>query len=164
MDPGYLPKFKSKGECLDISSKNLYDVSEFIKSNKNDNIIIGFEDSIHCYRRSKLFTKKSTVYDSGRTYTYVYPGGYICPTDLGSVQNTSYSIYYFEPLRVVGDKQIYNVKPYTLEQYENLDLLPEYCVNNKKPKSKYSKFASESDDESDTRSVISYIDTTWYPS
>ncbi len=111
----YLNKIKIKGKCINTNDK----INNFL--NHDNNIVIGMSDSVYCFERSSFYDMSKRITDRGITYTYTKSGGYICPRDLGSIKNDQYCIYYFEPLRMVNNKyQIYNVKSYTLNEYNSL--------------------------------------------
>jgi hypothetical protein len=113
---GYLDKIKIKGKCINTNEN----INEFLRKNTN-NIVVGVGDKVSCFNREKFVELAKNISDRGITYTHTNVDGYICPRDLASIKNLNYCIYYFEPLRIVNSKyQIYNVKSYTINEYNDV--------------------------------------------
>ena len=124
--------------CFDVKTNTEKDILSFLKKS-SDNLVIyvpglelesndypeGFDSKeTHDYscgnRKEILKNNTQTIYDSGRTYYNVYDHMYVCPMDRKTLQNPEYCFFKFEFLRYHDMERIYNVKAFSLSDYQRL--------------------------------------------
>jgi hypothetical protein len=105
-------------KCINQKTNKIDDIEEYVNYSHR-NIVIDYENKIICYNRELLLSKVSdTVVDNrGVMYYRTNLDVYVCPRDLSSLKDYTYCLYRFDYIKSIGDKKVYNVKSYTLSDY-----------------------------------------------
>ena len=105
-------------KCVNQNTNKLDDVEDYVNFSHN-NIVIDIDNKIICYNRELLLSKISdTIIDNrGVMYYRTNLNVYVCPRDLGSLKDLSYCLYRFDYIKMIGNNKVYNVKSYSLSDY-----------------------------------------------
>ena len=119
--------------CIDFNSTTERDILDYLESDRN-NIVICIENlnnenskfnddlNFRCGKRDFINASGISLSDNGKTYYEIYENLYVCPMDLLTLKNKNYSFYNFQYLRPVSannNLHIYNVKKYTIDDYND---------------------------------------------